>query len=986
MSQDPLFPPYIARPEEEIIRQQLARVREERSSRVVLLYGPGGIGKTCLVREMTRAGASDETAIWLDAIDVEDSNYWLLSNLERDVAGQLDPENQYFDPYREYLARLPDYTHPHLGRESVVSHLGRIKRVFVDCYANFVEGTGKVVVIAFDTVEALHGTHLLVTLAQWMKTLPATLFILSGRPMPNHGFDHRPIESEFTGPYQQMPVEVTSLGEFTYQDALRYLDFSGISTSLSAEEMTKLVHLTQGHPLWLAIAISYLAQQDMPGEVELPVTEIERLMPYGGPLSREGRSVQEAFKRRLLSPYREADFWHEAVKRLAVLRQAVNMHVWQQIMADRALPRGVLTIVEAWQQLMQQPWVRPRASGRYVTLHDAMAEELALRILPLHDQDQQWRRGQWQRAVGIYSEMIGELEPTLDAEQAALDARLLSLDQRTQADGEDRTPAVAETAFIQDVAAFDAQRRELDQLKAARLLYQLLADFEGGCRLFLSLFEEAERRLDFYAQELLTLEMYRFLPGAVRRYALDDVVGQAIKQFRQWLPRARSDLHREIGLTVVAYLIRHEQPIQAFELLDGLPMQDASGIEAYRANLLRGSTCMRIPDRVKEGEHYFEDALAQARDLPADLRQKMIAEAYKELGFYYRNAGMWWRADDAYRQARDAISEALEVRDSDEDRQELASIYSNWAYLKGLTGNYRDGSNLVESAIVVRHRLNRYYDEGISWSVCGEVYRYARNFGKAWSAYSNAEQIFHGGRSWAWLGVIYQEQAICLFQAVQDGINLIPGKDPLQTAKHLITLALDICSDQAVRNYPSALNRAGRIFGPDEPEVGLGYLSEGIDWARRLSDGWFWSATLVEYVELCYRTWVKTGDSVYIDRINEHEPEIRQVMDVYEFPDLRGRWCLVQGHLDVHKWLDTQDEHHLDSALEEYRDGFALIARAYAGSSGTAALPGEFSTFVELFFRLPQRIRTDWQNKLRRAWHLLPDESTILLARLEELH
>ena len=99
----------------------------------------------------------------------------------------------------------------------------------------------------------------------------------------------------------------------------------------------------------------------------------------------------------------------------------------------------------------------------------------------------------------------------------------------------------------------------------------------------------------------------------------------------------------------------------------------------------------------------------------------------------------------------------------------MASIHTNWAYVKGLSGYYRDGSNLVESAIAVRHRLNKHYEEGISWSVCGEVYRYERRFRKAWNAYSTAEQIFHGERSWTWLGVIYQEQAICIFQAMQDG-------------------------------------------------------------------------------------------------------------------------------------------------------------------------------------------------------------------------
>ena len=108
MSEDVLFPRYIPRPEEEQIRHQLARVQEEGSSRVVLLYGPGGIGKTSLVREMSRGGANDEAVAWLGPIDVDDSEFWLLSNLERHVAEGLDPQDKYFGRYREYLSRLPD--------------------------------------------------------------------------------------------------------------------------------------------------------------------------------------------------------------------------------------------------------------------------------------------------------------------------------------------------------------------------------------------------------------------------------------------------------------------------------------------------------------------------------------------------------------------------------------------------------------------------------------------------------------------------------------------------------------------------------------------------------------------------------------------------------------------------------------------------------------------------------------------------------------
>src|SRR5690349_18512912 len=180
MNDESLFPDYIPRVEEQKILEEAAKVRADRQSRVVLLYGPGGIGKTSLVRRLADAGATDRGTVWVAPVDIDDSEYWLLSRLEQHVAEHLDPSGLLFEPYLEYLSRLPGYTRPRIGYETVVSHLARIKQIFAECYGRFIDRSGKTVVITLDTVEAIRGMYLLVTLTQWMKALPATLFILSG--------------------------------------------------------------------------------------------------------------------------------------------------------------------------------------------------------------------------------------------------------------------------------------------------------------------------------------------------------------------------------------------------------------------------------------------------------------------------------------------------------------------------------------------------------------------------------------------------------------------------------------------------------------------------------------------------------------------------------------------------------------------------------------------------------------------------------------
>jgi hypothetical protein len=150
-----------------------------------------------------------------------------------------------------------------------------------------------------------------------------------------------------------------------------------------------------------------------------------------------------------------------------------------------------------------------------------------------------------------------------------------------------------------------------------------------------------------------------------------------------------------------------------------------------------------------------------------------------------------------------------------------------------------------------------------------------------------------------------------------------------------------------------------------------------------LSDGWFWFANLIEYEELSYQAWVKTGQSRYRDKIGARDREIEQAMEEYEFPDLRGRWHLLKGHLGIEDALSSEDHTGLPVALEHYKVGFTQIARGFVGSHGAAAIPREFERFGELFRRLPLDTQAQWQEGLRRAWR--EADATSLLARLGEL-
>lgn len=970
---------YVPRTEEEgAIRRQLDEVREDGTSRVALLLGPGGAGKTTLVRNIAaRLGPGDGVA-WVRPIDIDDPEFWLLSNLETAVADELDPQRQYFGPYFAELTRIGQVSSERVSYETVLSQLGRINRTFVACYRRFVVETDTTAVITLDTIEAVRSMFLLLTLTQWMKELPHTLFILSGRPPVERrrgergdllDTRHDPLRAELDDPHRPLKSIDIRLQGFAEVEARQFLDRGPLHEALTDAERSRLIKLTGGQPLWLALAVEYWM-----------VSPVPREMSVGDPTNHE---VQESFRRRLVTGYRSTAFWPEAIKRLAVVRHSVNKQVWIELMSDRELPDDAPDADTAWELLLARPWVRSRANARYVTLHDALAEELSQGVIPLHDRDMSWRFRLWNRAEAIYARMISNETTRVETERESIGAVLESDDAGR---------------VVDRITAADAEKRELDQLVTARLHYAILANFAHGIDLFLQLFDQATKRPDPLLLELLCHEMESFLPGRIEVYEVpEEMLHIAKGQFRRWLQN-EPERYAWITVRIAGFLIRNEQPEPALELLRNIP--DSLPFEPKLKYLIaneRGNACMRIPTQIDHAQQHFEDALEQTRRFTdTDERALRNAEAYKELGFYFRNIGKWELADDAYRTASDTLAQMLGPGSSDNLRREMASIHTNWAYLMALRGLHLPARTLVDSAITVRKKFQDNHAIGVSLSVSGEVYRHEGKFGRAMATYREAEQYFEGSKNWPWLGILYQEMAICLHQAAREKVELIPKLrgDPMS----LVQQSLDICRESNARSYPSALNRAGRIFfTAGRIDEGLDLLEEGMKEAERIGDGWFLSANTIEYVEYAYEAWNRTGERRYRDKINASADKVITVIDRYRFNDMSARWKILQGHLSTNDTITVlgarpvgtpPEESLFDDAADLYAEGFQALVDESIRSHGAAALAREFAHFRTLYDQLPPDIQISWYRKLSDRWNsrATSEQSPSLHAKLEELY
>ncbi len=950
MNHQNIFPVYTPRQaEEDKIRDLILDVQRDGVSRALLLYGDGGVGKSYLLRNLSRRLQLKEV-VYVGPIDIDDSEYWSITNLSRHIAEGLG-QGDYFQEYKNSLVKMPKIEKAKIGHETVLAHLRKTKDIFVEDYQDFIERSEFTSILIFDTIESIRGTDTLNRLLLWLKKLPQTVIVLAGRPIGNR---NDPVERELDE-HPKLDYRHLVLGKFSREESLRYLEESPVIEVLEEEEKERLALMSKGHPLWLALSIYYLSTIGIPEEVEqLDIKASETKWPY------QNGALHDAYLRRLVIPYQESDFWHEAIFRLGIVRRRVSKDLWKQLMSDRALPLDIPTWDDAWQELLQFPWVRPRANSKYVTLQDVLAEELARRIIPYRDFEKEQRTAMWQKAIIDYSEQIVEQEIDIQRKKEVLDKVLADI----------RSEEI-QAGLLNQVFDLDKESFDLFLLQTTQLYYLMLCDYKEGSHRFLELFKQADQHHQIRFMELLWAEIQRFLPGERVFDPLEDIIKLEIQSFHNWYQK-HPEIQFEIITRAAKYLYEIGRPDQSVRLLNSLWDICQGNLEwEYHILHLRGNAGVRQPGYVKDAREDFEGALERTRNPKASTKLKLLeGEALTELGYYCRNTGDWHKAGDWY-------LEALRRTPLREDTvEELAVIQSQYAYVQALRGLYQDAHDLVDSALEIRQALAEPRFVGMALSVKGEVFRYERRFAQAWEVYDEAEKIFSTLNNWGWLGLVRQEMAICLFQAHQAEV-VFPGHenvaDMRSHARELAEDALDYCREYSRRSYPSALNRTGRILGIgfEDYEQGLKYLAEGIEEAKAMADGWFWFANLIEYTELCYKAWEAFKDEKYLGWIGEKGFEIKHVYQEYQFSDLRGRWKILQGQLKVQRALQNSGDEKFDllnQALEHFTIGYPLIAFGYVGSHGASALGHEFDRLADVLRKLDIETRVQWFEYLDGAW------------------
>jgi tetratricopeptide (TPR) repeat protein len=893
-------------------------------SQVILIEGPGGIGKTMLLNEcarqlMKRIKEEKYPLKCVGPLDMDDTEYRVIENLQEKIREAVEIRQKETAVYPEIISATGD---ARAGRIEAYRSAQRNTLNFNEAYTRVTEKFR--VVIFIDTLETVRDTFTWNSLLLLLKKLSHTLFVLAGRqPLLDQ-------KNKFTNMPFIPPNGVTSIRLLGWPKA-EARDFVKQQTNslLPEWQIENLLHLSRCRPLHLTLAIQFLrwGKIDL---LELENKEIQNKLPLYSKdkdenqqpnillenLKPVGKALFYDFERKILSQYSGPDSLAETIRRMAHVRRRLNQEMYEDL--TRVEPS--IEAPAAWEALLNQPWVRRRA-GEFVTLHDIVSEMINKHIWGLRDPRGLFRRSLSEQAVSIIGRQIKRFEN-----------QLRKLEEKSR----NNTPLfwkITHTIWI---------------LEAEQLFYQLDADLEKGYRNFIKKFDNPPPQNRASIQEMLLAEIDEYTV----KFPVEDARYYEVK-----LRAIRAAMEKDDAETI-------QKTIKQLKKYYTAPEQQ------YQLLRLTGNLNLRSLGRPGQALRYFRKThkMTQTHD---SLEDK-TGESLMEIGWASRHLGRWSDSAKSYEKA------LMQTDPMDPTKRQLISqIENNLAYVKALIGEHDIGEMLIENSLNYRREQNNPDMVGIALSTQGEVFRYQKKFFRASASYYEALEIFKETQNFAWLGQVHQQLAISLVQE--------DAEQNLKEAIHNIEESLYLCQEYNLRAVPSALNRAGRIYAlAGEYFKAIDFFQRGITAAKSSGDYWFLAANFVERAELLYQR-AESQAAIFDPRRIYLDQELIERMEKstdYTFQDLFGRWHLVQGHLAWRKGIKTGDRSHWRKALEKYKTGFALIAEGYFGSHGLSAIPAERDRLKAHILALPKEEGFHWCKELYTCWKGLKKNSTVKLTLL----
>lgn len=249
--------PFLNRVNElKIVQETIEETTSERSARILCIQGAPGVGKTRLLKEIGNRYPSNQypylmlpSLIDFDEIELQDP-----LQLRDRIATLLG--HDFFTPYieatRAYLMLKEQQAIQSIKQEFE----NKLAEEFVKSF-NLVSAQ-KIVVLRFDTTDALERTTLWSLLGQYAYHLKNTVMIFAGRNAFSVADD---IESTFLNQVRRIP-----LFKIADSDAIDYVKAKEeqLHITLIPEMREKIVWLFEGYPVMLDLAVEWMVREPLP--------------------------------------------------------------------------------------------------------------------------------------------------------------------------------------------------------------------------------------------------------------------------------------------------------------------------------------------------------------------------------------------------------------------------------------------------------------------------------------------------------------------------------------------------------------------------------------------------------------------------------------------------------------------------------------------------------------------------------------------------
>lgn len=734
-------------------------IEEEILTRVLYLYGSGGIGKTRLLEEIQRLISlltnKGNEIVWTGIIDLYHSEFHRTRVLLLEMANRLDPDRVHFSHFFESYQRFEKQQSA--GMSGTVLERQRIALIddFQNEFNRLSEKTR--VILTFDTVEKLeHQSDIIQrlfslddpsTTISWLLThapkLRNTTIVLAGR-------QSQTLLSKFPNALADQGVfEDRPLSKLTTQEFRKLLSQHLSQHQLLSEEWLdesdRLWQLSQGVPAMLALILDLLTYGYLRKEqVSSGLTE-----------NNPGKLLHDFF-----SPLFDED---PILFYLGVARRGLTTETLRHL-----VPIYEISDCDEHLSLLTEREIVKKRQKKNLTeyyLHDVVYE--LFEQYGISQEDYKF----WNNQLVEYYRIEGHKNTVYSDEwrQCILDMFYYELRSRPDYAFEHTYLELSEYAIKASQIGFDLQLRsellaflylpdQVIQNFHTHLFDRMKAERENAMRWIKRCLAQANHKDARSISELLLSYCPGDLLHSMAIPTIDIELGENTEFLRNIFSSAKGDFWGHI-------LVYYGESL------------------AYT-----GTEHQLVQQTIEQGISLLEK-------LPEYtwLSQRVLGRAHNTIGYSLRSNGHYKRAIDYYHKALTYFSSVSGNQD------EAADTWNNLAYVNSLLGNYTEAENAIEHAMLLRQTDPRSFPLALSYNTRGLIYALRDELKKGYGEARRAYNIFRSldaprgiGLAANALGYISRRQALVEYEQG----NMEGAGEQFDLAENYLLIAVDIFSQQ----------------------------------------------------------------------------------------------------------------------------------------------------------------------------------------------